>query len=292
MAGNYADIPNYRMAYDVDGSTGFFVDPNNIPSALTLANLQTLNDETNSQYAPVYSQPVTIYEGLIFPQNRDITALFVALGISFGGLTLDTETSTDTTNGFDGTWTRRVTASAYRGGGAIKPEYRTQITTGLSYTNVKAFRLRLTGTSGSNVTMATYSMHLYGVQNGTGTVDRLRLWHPTLDQELAAAYFDFAEQARGSVSTAKQFRVKNNSATLTANSPVLSIPTPLTDASPTLVGQFQFSTDGSTYTNTVTLSNLTAGSISPIVYCKNTCSATASLSLWSARVKAAATSWT
>jgi hypothetical protein len=277
------------MNYDIDGTVPFRIDNSNNLSTPTLANLQAMLDESGTNYLQFYgSIPQTFYVGFIFPQNRDITAVYYNITADQYPVTLDTETSVDTTNGFDGTWARRVTAATYSTA-VVSPDYRNSIAT-LSYTSVKAFRMRLVlSGGGSSKNLYLCACHLYGAQSGTGTVDRLRLWHPTLDQELTGPYFDYGDIARSASST-KQFRVKNNSATLTANSPALSFDY-LTDASPTLAGQFQLSPDNSTYMNTLTLSNLAAGAISPIVYLRDNVSATAALSLWSGRVKAAAASW-
>jgi len=288
MAGNYPDVPGLRMAYDLDGSTGFYYNVGN-PSGtiviLTNTQLKAVNDESmttaiNTDGANAAN--LQSRHGLIFPETRDLVGMFFVGDGACATPATSWAKSTDTTNGIDGTWT---TFTGPTENTATNPQYRTLISTISGVTAVKAVRWERV----NNNVRPWYTWHIYGNLTTGQTPNRLRMWHPTLDQEITGAHFDFAEIQRSATSV-KQFRVKNNSSSLTANAPALSLEY-LTDASPTMVGQFQLSSDGSTYANTLTLGNVAPGAISPITYLRAAPSSTAQLSLWSGRVKVVAASW-
>jgi hypothetical protein len=283
MAGFYTDAPAARMAWDVDGSQ--FVEHIVATGALNLATqgqMTALNDETQAAAGWTSSGAWNV---VIFPQLRDLRGLIWSQGssISFPGYQTSAcavSTSVDTTNGLDGTW---VSRTAVAGPTSTKPGYRTQITT-YSVDGIKAVRIQ--PFYGNNTGIY---LHIYGNISAGQTPDRLRLWHPTLDQPLSTtpAFFDWGDAQRGSTAS-RDFRVKNNSATLTAGTITCSMEFP-TDASPTLVGQLQFSTAAlPTYTNTKVIADLTPGVISPLITLRRTTPSNAALSLWSGRLAAVA----
>lgn len=283
MAGNYPDVPGLRMAYDRDGSVGFYINPSNVITQLSTTNLQNLNDESDST---TYSagEPFsgsTHRFGIIFPELRDLVGYYISAGANN---VFAMESSADTTNGFDGAWTTAV--NPFIEVSTTHPGDRSSIQT-LSLTSKKA--IRVTWTSPQN-TATWKAWHLYGTISTGQSPDRLRIWHPTNDAEVTGAFFDFSEVARGTNQT-KQFRVKNNSSTLTANSIALTLEA-RTDANPTLIGQFQLSTDNSTFASSINIGNLAPGAISSVLYIKDTAASNAALSLWDVRVNTVATSWT
>lgn len=284
MAGNYPDVPAPRMALDVDGTIGFHVlKAGGAITTLTGANMIALNDEGgNTSYGPVG----TSWFGYIFPQFRDLSGVFMAANTVYSDIA---QTSVDTTNGFDGTWVTALNPATSRANALtpLSPDYRANITA-LSSTNVKAFRW-----TGANNTV--YALHLYGSISAGQTPDRLRMWHPTLDQPLDdatsadGAHLDWAEVTR-STTADRTFRVKNNSATLTANSIALTS-SALTDATPSLPPQITYS-DGGAFATTINIGNLTPGVISSLLTVRRTTSSTAALGLWNWRTIAEAGSWT
>ncbi|MCA9301597.1 hypothetical protein KC974_03510, partial [Candidatus Saccharibacteria bacterium] len=100
---------------------------------------------------------------------------------------------------------------------------------------------------------------------------------------------DFGNIPQRSNST-KQFKVVNNSSTQTATNITVSLDAPA-DASPSLIGQLQVSTDNIAYANAVNIGNLAPGASSGTLYIKDTIANNAQLSVWSARIIAHAVSW-
>lgn len=290
MAGNYPDAPGPRMAWDADGSV-LVRNAAGVPTVLTLANAQALNDEADTADVSGAANTINWYT-VIFPELRDIAGYFFSWGggansfVTFAGMGW----SPDTTSGLDGTWNTvagAVSATPVATSTPpTKPTYRTSIQT-KALPGCKAVRL---GVQDNNAFGPfARALHLYGAPSAAAG-NRLELWHPTLTQRLGPADLDWGNAAQGSTAI-RQFRVKNASASQTANTITVSLDA-LTDSSPTQVSQHSLSSDGSTFTGTLSLGNLAPGAISSILHLKRTQSATAALGLWSLRLKAVPVSWT
>jgi hypothetical protein len=286
MAGNYPDVPAPRMAYDRDGSVGALVTTGGGISLLSGGQLATINDEDSDELGWT---PATTALCIIFPELRDVAAYVCAHNSSDGTVPGLVDTSINTTNGFDGTWVSRGTWVRT----SIGTGLRTAINT-ISWTGVKAVRFHGSGGNfgGSNHTQA---LHLFGSITAGQNPDRLRMWHPTLDEPLDdstsadGAFFDWGDIQRNTTSD-KTFRIKNNSATLTANSIVISQET-LSDTSPTVNSQFTFS-DGGAFAASIDIGNLAPGALSPVITKRFARPSNAILSLWTSRTIANPTSWT
>lgn len=297
MAGNYPDAPGTKFAYDADGSVGFYMQPTT-PVALSGANLLALNGESNASAVVQYSPATgTQYMGIIFPQLRTVTGYWVNAWTDQGGgvSNLGFQYSANTTNGADGTWTSAESFQIGTNGGATTYARDTPVAPGITWrttvrtlgspiTGCKAIRLGLS--SASNKFQGWNGLHLYGTI--TAATDRLTLWHPTLDQELSGAGLDFGDIIR-STTTDKTFRVKNTSATLTANSILLAM-SALTDTTPTYVGQYTIS-QGGAYAATQTITSLAAGAISAVCTLRLIATSSAGLSVWRQRLTATASTW-
>jgi hypothetical protein len=137
MAGNYPDQPSWRMAIDRDGTQLLYVASDNTISQGTSAELRTLNDETPGGV----NSSDNGYTVFMFPEARDIDGLYINWTQGqFGPSPNSVQVSTNTTNGFDGTWTSLGTVGIVNVGGVVKPGYRT----GIASTTVLAVRaLRL-----------------------------------------------------------------------------------------------------------------------------------------------------
>jgi hypothetical protein len=236
--------------------------------------LQTINNEAMDWVSARNHASHASYTGLIFPEHRDITAYFLAN--NGGAIANDLRTSPDTTTGLDGTWTSRI-PSYIPTQTIVSPGYRNAIQV-VSWTGIKALRFTA-GAFFDNDSI--YALHLYGNISTGETPDRLRLWHPTLDQEVDGDYFNWNDIQRGSSGT-KQFRVKNNSSTLTASAITVAVEA-LTDTSPTVVGQHSLDISS--------IASLAPGVISSVITLTRTTPLNAILSIWAARVVAAAGSW-
>jgi hypothetical protein len=290
MAGSYPDIPAPRLAYDRDGSVAFYVNASSIVSTLSLAETQALQDEGQATtYTVGYNGGVTQHVGVMFPQLMDISGVHLLAYPTVGSpASPQLRYSTDTTNGFDGTWNNSVTIALGTSGTAVTPAYRNSISA-LSLTGVKAVRFAIPTSAIGNPSIVLRTMHFYGQPSAAS--DRLEFWHPTLDQPLSQtpAHFDWGDRPR-STTVNKQVRVKNLSATLTAGSITVGMEA-LTDSSPTFVGQHTFSYNGGAYGATCSISSLAPNTISEIVDVEQALTGTASLSLWAQRIYANAGTW-
>lgn len=289
MAGNYPDVPGYRMAYDVDGTQGFWTNAGytGMVAQATSGDLVAMNDEnigTNWPPTGAFSSSSVV---LIFPELRDLDGLYLAYTEGFLGIT-GVQVSTNTTNGIDGTWTSYPIPP-----GSTTVDTVTKMRTAImanTALGIKAIRWTWTS-SGGGTTSRTSSAHLYGEPAPGENLQRLEIWHPTLDQKASEAYFDWGNVPRGSTEI-RQFRVKNMHGTLTANS-VRAAMSILTDTSPSVVGQMAISKDGTSYASQQTLTSpLGPGAISPVLYLRRTTPTNATLSLWWHRLFADCSSWT
>lgn len=276
MAGNYPDAPNNRFEVDMDGTVGALITSGGSITTLTTTQLQSLNDESDSSTVP--SPGTNGFTAYIFPELRDISAVFFSH--STGNATV--LTSTNTTNGYDGTWTTLLAAAARTS--ATQPNYRTGIETAVA-SSIKGIRVL------SSSTGAPRTLHVYG-NNSSLAADKLELWHPTLDQPLyqTPAHLDAGDLMRNS-SVDLTFRIKNLSATLTANTVTVSAQALTDAASPTMVSGITFDFNGSGFAATASVSSLTPGTVSALFTVRHTVPTNAVLGLWSQRVIASAASW-
>jgi len=301
MAGNYPDVPGYRIAYDRDGTVLAWIDPLNAITQLTNANAISLNDESDSTYiTPVNGNQQFHYLAFLFPASVDFAGYYFrssvmsTQGSSSTLLMSDAmQTSTNTTNGLDGTWT--TVANPYLGdftnstNGNLPtwPYYRNHIQS-LSASAITAVRFRISY-RGYPASMPIETVHLYGTTTSGGNPDRMDIWHPTLNQRLDAAGFDFGDTPRGSTADIS-FRVKNISSTKTANNITVGMEA-LTDTSPTNVSQYTMNYNGGTFASTQAIGSLTTGQISSVMVLRRTTPSNAVMSVWDTRVTAVAATW-
>lgn len=283
MAGLYADVPGPQIMYDRDGN-GFYYSGTTALVALSQGDLNIHNGTSGGSGSRSNDGWVTVTIGIILPELYDIVGWFNN-GSGAGNGNYAFETSPDTTNGQDGTWTSRYA------NWSTGSTFRSSITA-VSWAGMKGFRW--SAGNGSANKQYWYQLHLYGSPSAsslTAVPGRLRVWHPTLDQLISGPAFDFADVARSAPALTKTFRIKNNSATQTVNSIVLSTGA-LTDTSPTVLGVETIDYNGSGYASTQTISSLAPGAISSLCTLKLSPGASATLGLWRQRVLAVAGSWT
>lgn len=277
MAGNYPDAPDNRLEVDFDGTVGAIITSGGSITALTNGQMRNLNDESDATTVP--TPGANGFTAYVFPVLRDLTAAFFSH--SAGNATV--AVSTDTTNGFDGAWSTVLTAAARTL--ATMPNYRSGIET-FSSAGVKGIRVL------SSTTGIPRTFHVYG--HAAANFDRLELWHPSLDQPLyqTPASLDYADIMRGT-SADLQFRLKNISTTLAANSITVSVEALTDSTAPTMISGMTLNYDGGSFGATVMLidalppNTITSG----IFILRNTVSATQAAGLWSQRVVASAASW-
>lgn len=277
MAGNYPDAPSWRMAIDRDGTQGYLISSANVVTQLSAAQMQYLNDETTSSVA------VADRLMLIFPELRDIDAYFVAAdGTSSFAASYVVEVSANTTNGLDGTWTQ-IGSSTTANSDPVVPQYRSSV---VSVTQLAKRAIRVRGTS---VLDSVRAFHVYGEMAPSENPDRLALWHPTLDERVTPAYFDWGNTPRSS-SGDLLFRVKNLSSTLTAASVRVAMEA-LTDGTPSVPGQHSLSFGGGSFLAQVNVGDLSPGAISGVVTLRRITPSNAQLGLFAFRVFSEANAW-
>lgn len=283
MAGNYMDAPGHRMAYDRDGSIGGGVSSTGVITALTASQLQGFNAEAESTTAPPSGSRMI---AIVFAVPVDLAAVFLAASTT---ATLSIWTSKDTTTGLDGTWTQRFAAANYFQ--SVKPNYRqaASLSTfpgGSDSNNIQG--IRIVGTADISPLRA---FHIYGTPSASATPDRIQLWHPTLNQPLGPAYFDWGNVPRSS-SADRSFRIKNTSPTRTANDIEVYIEA-LTPGSPSVPGMHTISENaGATFLPSVSVDELTPGEISDVLILRRVVPSNAQTSVWSARLGADVGTWT
>ena len=278
MAGLYPDVPGIKFQYDVDGSAGF----DQGGTALSGAQLSALNDETQTNVV-YWGNAGAQYVGIIFPELRDLAGWWWQVpdqGFVSGWAV---STSADTTNGVDGTWTQRSTTAP-----SSTMTFRTGINV-LAVAGIKAIRVGIASTTSTNGNRNLTALHVYGTIPALNSPDRLRIWHPTLDQEMGAAGFDYGDFGRGGTLD-RTFRVKNNSSSLTANSIVLSREAP-TDTTPSVVAGMTIS-QGGAFATTQNIGNLAPGAISGVCTLRIASTSSTVLGIWRQRLVATAGSWT
>lgn len=275
------NAPASRLAYDRDGSIGVGVTAAGAITALTQTHLQALNDESEGTF-DLSSQSRL---ALIFSEPIDIKAVFLALSATTA---CAISTSKDTTTGIDGAWTAQVANASYLRD--VRPQYRiaSQITPLISGSESLAVR-GIRFTFGSNVSIGFRAVHVYGDLAASATTDRLSFYQVAAGAEVGPTHFDWGNVPRAS-SANKTFRIKNLSTTKTAQG-VEVFPEGLTPGVPSVPGMLLLSTDGVTFTPSVSLGNLAPGASSGTITVRRVVPSNAQVSVWSARLVADAVAW-
>jgi len=280
MPGFYPEIPDHKFAYDVDGTVVLHISPQ-MTIISTLSQAQKIGLLTNETAATINADQGDWFV-FIFPELRNIVGVFVGTA---GHVRTDTiETSTNTSNGIDGDW---VNQGNYDYSTDSTPHSRRTNIHIVDFQGVQAIRIRRP-TSGSNSSRLS-GIDLYGNVHDIENTTKLRVWHPTDNEEVPGSWFDYGDIPRTADQT-KQFRIKNNSGSLSASNISLNLDG-LPDVSPSLVGQFQLSIDNTNFVDNLSIGDLGPGEISDVLYARLQVAPDASLGLQQARMSAIADSW-
>ena len=290
MAGSYPDAIGPRVPYDRNGSVGLIYDTGSGSiSQMSQAQMTGINDESSAgTQISISGGSTQFWLGFIFPTPIDFMGYFILYrGTKSQWTDGAIQTSTNTTNFMDGTWTQ--IAASHTTSTPVTPGYRSSQTS-LSATGIKAIRFRYTSGGGA-ISYGWAAVNLYG--KPSTVTDRLELWHPTLDQPLSdfPAYFDYGDVSRGTGAIERDFRIKNLSTTLTAGTITVGAEALTDSGAPTYVSQTQFRYNGGSYAATASLGALGPNSISLPFTAKLDTLATAALGLWAQRYYAQAGSW-
>lgn len=252
MAGSYPDVPSRRMAWDDDGTIGFYQNQSVKPAPTVLNTTQKveLNDEDNASVAfgGGSGNGQTWWFWHFFPEQREFDGIFAAVaGTGHNGAV---HTSVDTTNGIDGTWVQQV-ADLPNYNEIYPSNYRTGITS-VAVSNVRSIRTVTTAQSNQgNPNVMCY--HVYGEITPGQTPDRLLYVDSGTGLEFGLP-IDYGDIPRGSAAD-RQFKLRNNSGTLTATTVQMTAESLYLNSG----AWFTFS-DGGAFQSTLPL---TAGSIGP-----------------------------
>lgn len=277
MAGVYPDVPGSRFAYDQDGTvlvTYSQTGTGTITTRTTLDKQRANQNQSGTNFSSSSS-----WAALLFPELRTITGYYMNINHDAGPGRL-LQSSANTTNGQDGTWSTIANPFVFDNGDNIdvSPGYRSNIQL-VNVPNIIAVRW------GQGLYIRAF--HLYGSIATTESPDRLRIVDVSGND--IVAQFDYGDiRQRNNVT--KQFKVVNNSSTKTANNITVSLDTN-PDASPTLIGQYQLSTDNTSFANAINIGTLAPGASSATLYVRDTVSATAQLGPWALRLIASANTW-
>lgn len=305
MAGSYPDAPGRQMAWDDDGTVAYSfscefdadkadADPEAPGAELTPTVMGNLNKAFNtSDYNTlVYDFGQVGQNGhmilvWIFPELRDIDGMFIACysGAWYDG---DLESSANTTNGIDGTWANQKSGSSFwHQTPSVYRNYRdsSEIFT-LAVSGAKSLRLWM---EGSNVVEPeVYGVHIYGEIASGQTPDRILFLDPDDSDNEFSKPLDFGDEPRGGTTNSDTFKIKNNSATLTAGSIQITAEA-LWESSG---GWYTFSENDSDYYATLSVTGtLTAGS-TKLIYMRQDIPGTELLGLHNPRIQCSVGSWT
>jgi hypothetical protein len=274
----------HEFALDSDGTVGWVTTTNTsngwaataASAPASSATLKAVQDWGGSQTQLVGtgSNGSSALFGYMFPQPRQLTAWSANIGTITN---ISIEVSNDATSLDTGTWRTIVSSSTAFRDSTVRGM---RVPAPINESGVVGVRVAVRATSN---TWMYNDFHLWGYFPKAG----LEFWHPTLDQRLEGAEFDFGDIVQGSVHTIP-FRVKNNHATLTANSVVVGSGPP---AVATLQAGLTFS-DGGVYGTNVVVPSLAPGQISGVLSMRRTVAAAATLGAGVTRVNATAGSWT
>lgn len=304
MAGAYPDVPGRRMAWDADGTIMAYATDNDSPATTggdppwkhytdaTTAQKAELNDEDNfgapgSLQFGASGQPGGVggfMVAWIFPELREVDGYFD------NGVNAATSywlyASADTNNGIDGSWANAIGGKAqFSAVSTAVDEYRDSIQSA-ALTGRRALRVFARGAStGNGVHMR--QTHIYGTISPGQTPDRLLFIDEATGLEFTASK-DYGNVPRGG-SEDFEWRIKNNSASLAANTIQYTAEALYLDASAwfthTLPG-------GSTYQATRQVASLAAATTSSIVTTRRITPGTQALGPYAARLFLTVDSWT
>lgn len=279
----YPTLPDRRMAWDIDGTKVYLGANINGPQylepagSMTNANSFDTPDYNNQRYFGSASRSFWFF----FPELRIVTAYWGWWYVSqWGGYNTvqSISGSADSTNGLDGTW-----ESAYLPAGLPSRDYAYSWRSSIkpcSFTQpIKVFRISASyGDDGYYTAMA--QQHIYGHKASWETPNDIVFVDASSGIEFPID-LDWGDLPL-SAPVKKQFKVKNVSSTMTANTIQLTCSD--TD--------FTISEDDVTYGTTINLSSLTAGSSSSTYYVKGIPPADGLPGPRAPRIKLTVGSWT
>lgn len=264
---SYSPVPDRRMAYDADGTViGTNITPNvgfaaGITAWMSTADMLELNDQDSVTVASL-SGGLKLW--VWFPEVREIVGIAMQTYHTDGDA-FQLQGSADSTNGLDGTWETATLPGGHPTQNTptwAVDHWRTEILPVSFTTPMKVIRILNAGGTGIGHDPGyTSLLHLYGRKDAGETPDDiLFIDHDDTPGVEFTTDEDFGDRPLGTT-VVRQVRVKNASATLTANSINLQLND--TDFS------FSFSSSGP-WESVLNIASLGAGAESATIYVRNT----------------------
>jgi hypothetical protein len=284
---SYPDVPGNRLAYDLDGSVGV-QSLNGVLTTVTNTLVQNINDEADTTWPAFPSVPSGVHDfGLVFPTLRTIVGIMLMGQADHANIhDPSIQTSPDTTNLQDGTWTTRINpypiSDIFPGPiPTVAREWRSNILS-VTWTNVKGIRVRVQS-DGSNSNFGIRGLHLYGFDQAPSF---LQIWDPLLNQQVDGNHFNWGDIPQSS-NDVRTFRVHNFGA-LTATNVILAF-NEINPQVPDQASWHYLSLDGVNYFSSVNIGSLGPGFTSGIIYVQRITPNNAQLALGAMRLVASAT---
>lgn len=226
----YSAIPDRAIPYHIDGSVIKIINATTgVVKSFSSAEMLEMNDYdyTNTTFTSGYEHYLVVF----FPELRDIHAFFGVLSVPdyapayHSPVAMDhLEWSADTTNGLDGTWTAATVSGGYPVVTCLLDDWRKGIKLVTGIAGAKAIRCK-TGDASHRMD-GVYILHLYGHKTAGQTPDDIIFLDAENSDAEFAADLDFGDRPAGT-SLIRQIKVRNTSATLTANTLVVTVVDPV-----------------------------------------------------------------
>jgi hypothetical protein len=261
MSGAYPDAPGRKMNVYSDGTmvlqssvssgtprkaSGVMSDISNSATLLTLLDHNNVSDfeapNGGEDYPLVY----------IFPELRDIDGTFFSGYSTSGGYYLGT--STDTTNGLDGSWTTQTTTrTVFAPNVFVIPGYRDDV---YEWTASAVRALQWVAEDQSANAFGIRAAEIFGEIASGETPDRIILLDDDTGLEVSIPQ-DWGDRPRGTARD-KLLRLKNNSGSLTAST--IDVGRGRTETITTDASSWIELDNGAGFGSTFQVSSLTSGS--------------------------------
>lgn len=221
----YSSYEDRVLPYHLDGTIiKHFGADGTLLKTFTPEEMRELNDEDYTRIdMPGSSDGERII--VFFPEEVVITGIFcIVFCYAWDRGITNLQVSSDSTNGFDGTWTDVTMPSGYNPIVKDLDAWRRNWKPVENANNVRVLRFQATGPSPTRLS-GIYILHLYGHKADGQTPDDILFVDPGNSYAEFSAPLDFGDVASGS-SSIKMIAVKNASPTKTASNVVLQVEDP------------------------------------------------------------------
>lgn len=249
LAANYPALAGYRRALDVEGCRVFqYGSSHYSQSALNLSASQesrtpSIGGGEGAIICFFFSQPMDV-DGWVASHTHGGSSTYY---------------STDAVNPEAATWNYLGASAAPN---LMWHVMRANVVSS-TLLGVRAFRVNVGGGGAYGDSVSLRGFHVWGepTDPATNNPHRLEIWHPTLDQKIAPTDLDHGDVDVGTSSTVT-FRVKNRSASQTANAIIVTSSLD-EDTSPSLGTVTQVDT-GSGFVAQSNIGNLAPGAVTSV----------------------------